>query len=240
MAFILDAVIIAIIAAGFIIGWNRGFVKSAMSLLSSLIALVLASVFTERTAAWLNGKYVYPFVSSKVEQAISGITGAGENALDVNTLLRDAPESFTRLLNTFGIRLETMKADLSSAMEAGGETLKKAVIDYIAAPASRVFSTAVAFLCLFLVFLLVLKLVSLLLEAVMRLPVLKTMNAFLGLVFGGIAGILIAWGFSAALARLMPTLSALYPNAVSEATVQNTVILRFLAENSIITVLNRL
>ncbi len=240
MSFILDVVMIAIIAAGFVIGWNRGFVKSAMSLLSSLIALVLASVFTEPAALWLEEKYVYPFVSSKVELAISGMTGAGENALDMSTLLQDAPESFVRLLNTFGIQLDALKADLASSMEAGGDLLKKTVVNYIASPASKVFSTAVAFLCLFLIFLLAMKLISLLLGTVMKLPVLKTMNAALGLIFGGIAGILIAWGLSSALAYLMPTLYALYPNAVSETTVQNTVIVRFFAENSIISVLNRL
>ena len=59
---LLDLVVISAIAAGFYIGWRRGFICVVLKTFASLFSAVLALCFFEKLAAVLKEKYVHTFV----------------------------------------------------------------------------------------------------------------------------------------------------------------------------------
>jgi hypothetical protein len=74
----------------------------------------------------------------------------------------------------------------------------------------------------------VLLIASVIVCAVVKLPVLKAADKLLGALLGGASGLLLAWGISIAICALLPHLSVLYEGVVPETVIDNSIVVKFL------------
>lgn len=234
MSFFLDLVIILIFALMVFIGYKNGFIKSILNTFSTLISLGIAFVFSKYVSAYFMEHFFRSKVTEKVTAAFDGLMKTGNGNLKMDQLFEESPEAFRKIISSLGVNFDSLKDKFSGAISSGSASLKEDVVDYIASPIAQVISDVLAFLLLFIVSLIILSIACSLLDLVCKLPVLKQLNSFLGILFGIVTGFLTVWAISTGLSYLLPVLSRLYPEQIRANVIDNTLIVKALADTNLL------
>ncbi len=195
MQFILDIVIVAILAVFAFLAYKKGLIKTLFGMLGTLIAFLGALALKGVVGGWLDVTFVRPSVRNMV---LSTLTGSpvldyekALSSLDVAGKVRKMPEALRVLLDSVGVSTEDILGSLSS-LSANTVEAKNKLIDSIAAPISATISTAIAFVVLFVVLIIVCKVGAKILSALFNLlPIGKQFNRLGGAVIGLAEGVLI-------------------------------------------------
>lgn len=195
MHFILDIIIVAILAVFVFLAYRRGLIKTLFSLLGTVIAFLGALAFKGAVGGWIDQAFVRPSVRSMVLSTLSGTPvleyEKALSSLDVAEQLYKMPKSLIALLESVGLSSQDIIDGISSVSTNTVEA-KNQLIDSIAAPISATISTAIAFIVLFIVLLVVCKVGAKLLSALLGLlPLGKQFNRVGGAVIGLAEGVLI-------------------------------------------------
>ena len=206
---ILDLCIVAIAGITIYVAYKRGFVKTFISAVSSILAMLMVMIFTvplanamantaiaqsvrEKTAA---------FVDGLVENSEEGVSGALELVQNGTSELNAALESVGISLGEFSVWTEEHAAQ-------GEEAFRESLVEYISGPATTLVMRAIAMLVLYFGTLIVLKIVSSLLSGVIeRLPLLRQANHALGIVLGAVMAVVYVFIFCAVVGILVNTSS---------------------------------
>lgn len=203
MAFIIDIIIVAIIALSVFMAYKKGMIKTLFSLVGGLAAVVLAVSLSAPVADWLNNEYIGPAVRNTVLTAVNG-SAVNENyedalaSVDVVGQLQKMPENLRTFLETLNVDVDKI---VSSAEDAKTNTvaMKEQLIDSIATPVSDAISTAAALIGLSILFFVLLFVVTRILDTVFRvLPVGKSLNKAGGMILGAARALLIVMLLGAA------------------------------------------
>ncbi len=232
MSLLLDIIVIAAFALCLVTGIKRGFIRSIMGIVVMAVAIFGATKFSPPLAAYLNDTYIEKAVTNEVFEKLDEVI-ADVDSVDLSKLFEENPQVFSDILDTFGIDFEELKAyfenDLSGDNDSGEE-----VSGYIAEPLARMISNAAAFAVLFLGISLILSVAILILDLVVKLPILNGANKLLGGVFGGIMGLALAWGLSLVFCSLLPHLSIIYPDIFPASSIENTMLVKLLGSFDIL------
>lgn len=197
---VLDLLLIVLLAIGVYIGWHRGFLRVVMKTFAGLFSAVFAMAMFERLAVILKDKYVYPFVHAKLDAAMQGI----DSSYSAEKLADAVPEGLQNAAATVGIDLTGIA---NNAVQSGKDAVAEFVQNASVAVAQMVASAA-AFVLLFLLAFFVLRVLSVPINAiVMRVPVLGQINRFLGLLFGAVTAVVLAFVFCKLMGFLDETLA---------------------------------
>ena len=203
MAFIIDIIIVAIIALSVFLAYKKGMIKTLFSLVGGLVAVVLAVSLSAPVADWLNNEYIGPTVRNTVLTAVNGsaVNESYEDALasvDVVGQLQKMPENLRTFLETLNVDVDKI---VSSAEDVKTNTvaMKEQLIDSIATPVSEALSTAIALIGLSILFFVLLFVVTRILDTVFRvLPMGKSLNKAGGMILGAARALLIVMLLGAA------------------------------------------
>ncbi len=207
MQFILDIVIVAVLAIFTFLAYKKGLIKTLFGMLGTLVAFLGAFAFKGAVGGWLDVTFVRPSVRNMVLSTLSGSPvldyDKALSSLDVAGKVQKMPEALRSLLETVGISAADITSSLSS-LSANTLEAKNKLIDSIAAPISATISTAIAFVILFVVLLIVCKVGAKILSALFNLlPIGKQFNRLGGAAVGLVEGALIVlvltaviWGIS--------------------------------------------
>lgn len=183
---VLDLIVAIALVSGFYVGWKRGFICVVLKTFAGLFSAVLAVRFCEGVAAVLKERYVFTFVKDGLGNALSGLS----DGASAEGMAEAVPDTLSRIASLFGI-------DLVGMAEKAVESGKNAIESFTLAAAnsiSQLLSSIVSFLILFALFLFVLRVLSVPLSTiVMKTPLVGTANRVLGLIFGALATLIIAW-----------------------------------------------
>ena len=163
-------------------------------------------------------------VVNVARDAVGGIVSDG---LTIEEHLNEKSEVLTKMLNKFGVKLETVSKAVEENPQANADELVDIVARRIGEPLALKISKAAAFIMALIVLYLLLLVVSLVVCATAKLPVIRTANKLLGGILGTVTGILIAWGLSVAFTALMPQLAKLY-DAIPSTVIDNSIVVKFL------------
>ncbi len=219
-----DVVIVVALALSVFLGSRKGLVKSLAGVVILVVAFIgagfIADAMAKPVANWLT-----PLVGEKIQEQLA----LQEETADVGAFL----ESFTfdeeslqmleELLNEFnfdGQGLENIIGDITADVEETGTEILRAITDRVAYSVSY----ALVYLLSFIVLLLALWLLMKPIYLVLKLPILRTVDALggaaLGLVWGALLTFLAVW----ALLRL--------DIVITQEMVASSTVLRFFATNS--------
>lgn len=226
MSLFLDVVVIAVFSFSFYSGIKRGFVRSIMGIVVLLLAIWGSAKFSPPLADYLNDKYIESAVSAKIGDSLDELI-SGVDSFNIRNLFEEKPQAFIDILEQFGINYEELKTYYEKDLRQE-ENSEDEVSHYIAQPLSRSISNATAFAVLFIGVVLILSLLVVLLDLVVKLPILNTANKILGAVFGCMMGLAFSWGLSIIFTNLLPHLAVIYEGTIPASVIENTVVVKLL------------
>lgn len=235
MSLIIDLIIIAAAAAAIYLGVSKGFIKSVMQFASLLAALIAVFAFTAPVSDLLYDTFVEQKVSGITEEALMGIISAGEEKLQLDKIIADRPEALSEITERFSVNLDDIVSYYSENLRSltQPDAVDK-LAGSIAEPTARAISSVAAAILIFVTTLLVLALVTFILDAICRLPVLKRLNTFLGFFFGLGSAVVTAWVIANVSVGLISALEAINGDLFNQSVIDGSFILRFFYNNSLI------
>lgn len=196
---IIDLVIAAVFVLCVALGAKRGLFRSFAELVVVLLALLVAAKGAAFTADTAVDRMLRPVAQSLVEKRVDELMDQGV----VNISLGDGLQRIVEALPGDALRRgaeEILAAievpDQIGDVSAAGEVLTalgNEMLDALLGGMVRNLLYTVAFLLIFLVLTVLLRLLVRALDLPFHLPVLRQINAFGGLLFGGIKGVLLLW-----------------------------------------------
>ena len=155
--------------------WQRGAFHILLKTFSGLFSALIPMFFFKDLGAVLKEKYVHTFVSRKIENAMK------TPGLDASSMAEVVPDTLKNFAGVFGIDLGEIAENAAASGTAAVSEFSAKASDAI----SQTISSIAAYVILFVLSLIVLKLLSTPLNAIlMKIPVVRQINRFAGLLFG--------------------------------------------------------
>ena len=196
MAYVLDIAVILIVAFCVWHGWRHGLVRTAVMLVGFILAAFVAAQIAAPAAKGIYSTVVAPRVEAAITARVEEV-GESEITVGLDTLFGEE----SGIIPYF----ESMGWDTAVTVPLGDrseEAIREAVIPavrQVLEPVLIYLIEAVVSFLLFIVLLIAVFLISRLLDAVFKLPVLKQLNQFGGLAAGLLQGVFWAMVFTAVL-----------------------------------------
>ena len=212
ISLIFDIAIAAILLLSLIIGGSRGFVRSLLSVVILVAALlgssIVANVLADPVTEW---------VTPRMEQSILDRLTNGHSEEAVSAAAASDNAALSQLVDFDAITGIAKKA-MDSAMEVGKNMLEGAVAGMI-----RSLVYAILFLLSFLLLTLLLKLITSPLHLAARAPVLSTLNRLAGAALGLCIGVLVMFAAASVVQ---------WTGLVDQATLRQTYLLQYFTQHS--------
>ncbi len=225
----IDIILAVIILSCLISGWRKGFVVTVMNLASFLLAGIGAYLFYSFPADYMYTKIFLPKLSFAIENSIL----SGSAGMTLAELFESKPQFFVDILN----RYSTLR-DAESYFSSGEAVSISDISEFMASPIAHTISNILGFVLVFIVLLIALGLITIFLDKVCKLPILKTANTLLGIILGALLGLLFAWLIAAVAGGALPHITKAYPEVFDPMTMENSIVLRWLYNFNPLTLFN--
>lgn len=206
-AIVLDVILAAVAVLCLVLGVKRGFVKSIVRMIGSLVSLVAAFLISSPVAEWLFTALFRPTVENAVHGAIGADASASLASLTGQwaSVLASLPEVIRNGLSATGI--QTPEQLGAAVAEQGAVTAGDAatvLVDQLIAPLCVMVIQVIVFILLFIVLSIVVRLLAGLLDKVFSaIPLVRELNTALGAVAGLLHGAVLVLVLTAALQLYM-------------------------------------
>ncbi len=188
----------------------RGFAKSVMGFVVIVASFIVAKAFGPTVGLWLHENVILEPMKDAVESLLARTVGDAVSSIDANAIINSIPEAVVNALSLAGVGLSQIRDAITNTLENGGDTIVS-VATHIAEPISLFLSEVVAYLSVFILSFIALRIAAYLIVGIMKLPILRTLNGFLGFLMGTVAGYLLSWGFAVMFRAVMGMLAIKYP-----------------------------
>ncbi len=225
-AYILDGILILIVALSIFIGYKRGFIRSIVQLVGMLAAVVVAFSLSGMIAGWVYDDFLNePIQESVVEFLQRDETPESD---EIEEVLSVIPSFLRNALNADRIAEDTMVV-ITEKVNETAESTAKIVAENVIRPVVTTLMRILIFIVLTIILLLLVKLLMQIIKPITKLPVLRQADGTLGAVVGAVKGLLFVL-IAVAVMQLMASSDTL----ITQADVDNTVITSWIAEASFI------
>lgn len=201
MSLSLDLIFIILFALFIFIGIRRGFVRSAVHFLGSVIAAALSSALGGAAANWVYNTLFRDALIERVGRSIESI-GVGSTSAALDNLMETLPDFIVRALESSGITADTLEGALVGKTGEVAELVADSL-----APVFISFLKVLAVVVLFLLFMMIVRSVADLVGGVFRLPGFRQFNSILGGLFGFLLALVAVWVILAAVQVFTPMLA---------------------------------
>lgn len=185
MDFIVDAIIIAIIAVVIVRSSKKGFVSSLVDAFAMIIATIVSYMFTPEVSQFIYDSFIKNSVSKGFEKVLDGMNTNTAVADKVDAMIASLPESAVNLADSLGIiNLNSIGAGIHMSGVIDDNQLITTVLNDFAYNVMITITKIVVFFILFVVATLVLRMVSNFLENINKIPLIGKLNSTLGGVLG--------------------------------------------------------
>ncbi len=222
----LDIIVVVIFGATLIHCIRKGFVVSVLNLLKSILAVVVAYLFSPALADFFKTSFLDRAITVPVKNRLEVMLEETAGKFDIEKLFEDKPKEFLDILDRFGAKIEEFAHSYGANAQASEEYVASFARDITSSVVDTV-SYVLAFVAIFIVALIVLTIVIAIVSAVVKLPLIRGADKLLGTVFGLASGLVLAvvlselavWGFEA--------LSSIDPETYG-GVIEKTVVVKFL------------
>lgn len=185
MDFIVDAIIIAIIAVVIVRSSKKGFVSSLVDAFAMIIATIVSYMFTPEVSQFIYDSFIKNSVSKGFEKVLDDMNTNTAVADKVDAMIASLPESAVNLADSLGIiNLNSIGAGIHMPGVIDDNQLITTVLNDFAYNVMITITKIVVFFILFVVATLVLRMVSNFLENINKIPLIGKLNSTLGGVLG--------------------------------------------------------
>ena len=201
---IITAIPFIVLAVAIIVGRVKGFAGIILSAVAVIVCMVLARSYAAPLAEAVTSKIIHPkLVESISKELIEGIANGK------TTLAQILPGMFTAAAENSGISVDSVVnaeavKTVSGSVASSAETL--VIIPVL---------TAVFFVLVYIIAKLISRIFIKLSDLILKLPFIRQANNWLGAVFGGVTGLILA----ALSVLLIVSASRLFPDTAFSAAV---------------------
>ena len=176
MGYVIADILFLVVGVGLVLVCaKRGFLKSAIHFLKTVLAFVFAYLFGSKFGQFLCDKFIAAPVREWVYGKLEGLYAQAASSVNAEAIASEFPDF---LLS------EEIKANLSAA-EGSGEELINTMTDSIAMPAATVISNILGYIGVFVISLVLLWVAAIILtKLVERIAFLHRINTALGALLG--------------------------------------------------------
>lgn len=185
MNFIVDAIIIAIIAIVIVRSSKKGFVSSLVDTFAMIIATIVSYMFTPEVSQFVYDSFIKNSVSKGFEKVLDDMNTNAAVADKVDAMIASLPEGAVNLADKLGIiNLNAIGAGIHMPGVIDNNQLITTVLNDFAYNVMITITKVVVFFILFVLATLVLRMVSNFLEKINKIPLIGKLNSTLGGVLG--------------------------------------------------------
>ncbi len=200
MGYALDAVIVGVCLVCVLIGVHRGFIRSVVHFLGSVIAACLASALGGALAQWLFDNLFRGAIIEKITETLDTM-GVGSATEGIQQFLSNLPDFLIRALEEAGVTASS----ISGQITAQSGQAAAMVTDYLA-PVMVSFLKVLAVIVLFSLLMIVVRFLASLVGSLLKFPMLGYLDGLLGGIFGFLLALLSVWIVVAVVTVFMPLL----------------------------------
>lgn len=206
MGYIMDIIIVVLMAICIISATKKGFIKTVMGTVSLLLALILTFAFYKPVKEKMLESDMMDGLKTTITEKLESIEVDSEGNFDIESLMENKPTEFIELLESFGIDYNELRLQYEGWLSDSSTDIREKLIKTIINPIIDFLASGIALLALFLVCFFAIKLATFMLDKVFTLPLLKQANKALGFVAGAINGFVTVYVFCAIVVLLIPFL----------------------------------
>lgn len=186
MAYLIDGIALALFALMVVLGYRKGFIRTVSGVLSFVLALVLSGMLAAPVAEYVYTNSVQPTVVQKLEDTLGKDSPTVER---LDEALEDLPDFVSDRMALSGITDgETLLQYVGKVPD--GETAVVRIESNVVRPVVYPVLEALFSLILFVVLQIALSFVLRLLNLLAKLPIIKKINTWAGLLAGAAQGAL--------------------------------------------------
>ena len=183
---VLDLLLLCFLVFGVYYGWHRGAFHILLKGFSGLFSALIPMFFFKSVGAFLKERYIYTFVSKKMSAAMLTL---GLDA-DASAMAESVPDALKGAAGIFGIDLDAMAENAVASGQSAVSEFAARATDAI----SQMISSVDAYVLLFLLSLVLLKLLATPLNfLLMKIPVVRQINRFAGVLFGILVALILSF-----------------------------------------------
>ena len=190
MSIILDVILLTILVAFIFTAAKKGFMTSLLELIAVIVALVMAYQFSPVVAQATYDNIVEKNLIETVETQLDENLNISSSTEKAEVVIESIPSFMTSFASSMGIELEEVKTKITSETFSA-ENLATELVTKVAQPIVVSALTALFFLLLSAVLMFALKWVAGLLSKHFKIPLIGTVNKFLGGVLGACKGVMV-------------------------------------------------
>lgn len=200
MNWVLDAVVVGVCLLCVLIGVQRGFIRSVIHFLGSVIAACLASALGGALAQWVFDALFRDAMVEKINSSLQSL-GAENAAAAAEQILASLPDFLVRALEEAGVTASSIVGGV------GAQTGQAArmVTDYLS-PVFVNFLKVLAVIVLFFLFMTLVRVLASMVGHMLRLPILGQLDGLLGGIFGFLLALVSVWIVLAGITVFLPML----------------------------------
>lgn len=222
MSLAIDIILAIIIILPVILGIKRGFFKTVMGLVSVLIAICASYILTPYLSPLCRDKIVEPYMRTPVESQIESMLDASGETFDTESLenLSEIPDVVKNICDTFGIDIQDIKSNEEIDKQSPDQSISDHITELILSRTAYI----IAFISVFIAAAIVLRIITIILCAICKMPILNSINRIAGAVFGFCFGGISAFVIAKLLILLLPTLVSVNPELFGGAAEQSVLL----------------
>lgn len=202
MNYTLDIVLLCVFLLFTALGIRRGFIKSAVHFLGSVIAALLASVLGGAAAQWAFNVLFRDALVEKIGASISSM-GTGNITVALEQVLSSLPDFIVRALEDGGVTVNSLEGVLAAQSGRAAELIADSL-----APVFVGFLKVLTVIILFLLLMILVRVLADLISGLFHLPILRQLDGLLGGVFGFLLALVSVWILISAVEVFTPMLTA--------------------------------
>lgn len=229
---VLDIIVLVIIGLLAIIGAGKGFVNTVLGFLSTVLAIIVASLLAGEVGKMLYGfSFAGPTWGESIADGFRATLSSQEGLLTTVPEGGYTTENVVAILETAGIPMiigNLIAPAICEALVGYGEIT---LVDAIAPVLANIVLTALAFVLLYVVVWAIVRAIARAINNAMNeFFLVKSVDALLGLILGAIKGVVIVW-----VALTLCSIVTFIPG-VNEL-IQSTAIVNWLADHNLVALL---
>ena len=211
----------------------RGFIKSFISLMKSVLAVFLAYLFNAPLARALSNG-VFKDLSRGWVKDLMLSTEKSSGGYALYEIFDGIPDWFIKVSVSHGIEKEKVTHYFVEENPASLETVEE-LSKPLGNALSMLISTVIAFIIIFIAIEIVLIGVGALLNKLGKVSVWKVVNVVLGALIGAIISVVVAWLISMVIIFVFEFGTNYYPNIFKQEIIEKTVIVEFFKDHNLFT-----
>lgn len=212
MNIVLDIITVAVFILTVFFAYKRGFISAIIHFIGFFIAYLLAFVVSNPVGQALDSSFMNNIVSG----VVSGSVKSGGS------------DFFTKILDGIPSTVGDSLSGISDTLGTESEKALSGVVSAISAPVSSMMSRCIAFIVVFIIALVAIKIIEHFSRLLKHVPVIGTLNALLGAIVGVFEAVLIMFLISTLVSISVSFASFDKKPWVTNENIQSTLVYKYI------------